>query len=291
MKAAVLMAILALSVRADTWYFTVAGLGGEPEYEQRFNAWAQDLEKIVKGGAGAHVETLAGAAATSEAVRAALARIARGASPQDSLVAMFIGHGSFDGTEYKLNLPGPDLAASELAVLLDRVPAEHQLVVNMTSASGGSLAAFKRHGRVVITATRSGTEKNATIFARCWVEALRDPAADTDKNEVITASEAFQFASRKVTEFYESQKRLATEHPVLDAEGAGGAQFAVVRFGAAQRVALDPSKRKLMAHREDLEQQIDRLKYQKAALPEPEYRKQLTALLLDLARTQVELDK
>jgi hypothetical protein len=289
MKAALLLVIVALTARADTWYFTVAGLGGEPEYEQRFAAWAQEIEKIVKGGAGARVETLSGAAATGEAVRTALGRIAREASPQDSFVAMFIGHGSFDGTEYKINLPGPDLTAAELAVLLDRVPAGRQLVVNMTSASGGSLAALKRPGRVVVTATRSGTEKNATVFARCWIEALRDPAADTDKNEVITAAEAFRFAARKVTEFYESQKRLATEHPVL--EDGGAPQFAVVRFGTAQRAALDPSKRKLMAHREDLEQQIDRLKYQKAALPEPEYRKQLSALLLDLARTQAELDK
>jgi hypothetical protein len=306
MKTALLMALLAFSARADTWYFTVAGLGGEPEYEQRFNAWAQEIEKIVKGGAGARVETLSGAAATSEAVRAALARIAREASPQDSFVAMLIGHGSFDGSEYKINLPGPDLAASELAILLNRIPAERQLVVNMTSASGASIAALQKRGRVVITATRSGTEKNATVFARCWIEALRDPAADTDKNEVITALEAFRFADRKVSEFYESQKRLATEHPLLEdagkgegvrapspenGEGLGAAQFAVVRFGAAQRLAQDPAKRKLMARRQDLEQQIDRLKYQKAALPEPEYRKQLSALLVELARTQAELDR
>jgi hypothetical protein len=306
MKTALLMALLALSARADTWYFTVAGLGGEPEYEQRFNAWAQDIEKIVKGGAGVRVETLSGAAATTEAVRAALARIARESSPQDSFVAMLIGHGSFDGSEYKINLPGPDLAASELAILLNRIPAEHQLVVNMTSASGASIAALQKRGRVVITATRSGTEKNATVFARCWIEALRDPAADTDKNEVITALEAFRFADRKVSEFYESQKRLSTEHPLLEdagkgegvrapapenGEGLAAAQFAVVRFGAAQRLAQDPAKRKLMARRQDLEQQIDRLKYQKAALPEPEYRKQLSALLVELARTQAELDR
>jgi cell division protein FtsB len=65
----------------------------------------------------------------------------------------------------------------------------------------------------------------------------------------------------------------------------------VVRFGAAQRVAQDPVKRKLLARREELEQQIDRLKYQKAAMPAEEYRKQLAALLLDLAKTQAELDK
>ena len=52
---------------------------------------------------------------------------------------------------------------------------------------------------MVITATKTGTEKNATVFARYWVEALRDPAADTDKNETISALEAFRYAERKIT--------------------------------------------------------------------------------------------
>jgi hypothetical protein len=53
----------------------------------------------------------------------------------------------------------------------------------------------------------------------------------------------------------------------------------------------DPAKRALIAKKEDLEQQIDKLKYEKAAMPTPEYKKQLTALLLELAKVQAELDK
>ena len=43
-------------------------------------------------------------------------------------------------------------------------------------------------------------EKNATVFGRYWVEALRDPAADVDKNETISALEAFQYAEKKTGE-------------------------------------------------------------------------------------------
>ena len=39
------------------------------------------------------------------------------------------------------------------------------------------------------------------------------------------------------------------------------------------------------------EQQIDQLKYQKAAIPTDQYRSQLQALLLELAKTQEELEK
>ena len=114
---------------------------------------------------------------------------------------MLIGHGSFDGYEYKINLPGPDLTASELATLLDRIPASRQLVVDMTSASGGAIEFLRKPNRVVITATKSGTEKNATVFARYWVEALNDPAADSDKNDVVSALEAFRFADKKTGGF------------------------------------------------------------------------------------------
>ncbi|MBZ5590682.1 MAG: hypothetical protein LAP39_00485 [Acidobacteriia bacterium] len=298
---------LPVSLRATTYYLTIAGLGGEPEYEQRFAMWAGEIESILKSAGGdASVETLKGPAATRANVRAALEKIAGEAKSQDSLVIMLIGHGSHDGVEYKINLPGPDLSATELAALLDRVPATRQLVVNMTSASGGAINALSKPNRVVITATKTGTERNATVFPRFWVEGLRDPAADTDKNETISALEAFHYAEHKVAEYYESQKRLATEHPLLEdtgkgtgvrapsvenSEGLRAAAFPLVRLGSAKSIAGSPEKRKLFEKKDQLEQQIDELKYNKAVMAPDQYRKRLTALLLELAKTQEELDK
>ena len=176
----------------------------------------------------------------------------------------------------------------------------------MTSASGGSRAVLEKANRVVITATKSGTEKNATVFARYWVEALRDPSADTDKNGVISALEAFTYAQQKTATFYDTNKRLATEHPMLEDTGKGdgvkapsaengqgllAARFTLLRMGSNQTVASTPEKKALLSHREELEAQIDQLKYQKASLPADQYKKQLAALLLDLAKTQAELDK
>jgi hypothetical protein len=290
-----------------TYYVTVAGLGGEPEYEQRFAAQAQEIDKLIRAGnPDAKVQTLSGPQATKAQLQSALAAIAKEAKPSDALVLMLIGHGSFDGVDYKINLPGPDLTAVELAALLDRIPASHQLVVNMTSASGGSRAVLEKPNRAIITATKSGSEKNATIFARYWVEALRDPAADTDKNETVSALEAFVYAEQKTSQFYETQKRLATEHPMLEdtgqsdgtrkpspenGEGRIASQIALLHLGATQAIANTPEKKVLLARREELEQQIDTLKYEKAATPPEEYKKQLQILLLELAKTQAELDK
>jgi len=293
--------------QAAPYYVTVAGLGGEPDYEQRFTALAKDLDKLLKAASNdAHVYTLSGSDATKARLTETLAQIAREAKPSDEFTLILIGHGSYDGEQYKFNLPGPDISGEELAALCDRIAAKRQLIVNTTSASGGSIGALQRAGRIVIAATKSGTEKNATVFARYWVEALSDASADLDKNDVISALEAFRYADRKTASFYESQKRLATEHAVIEdtgkkeavraasaenGEGLLAANFVLLRLGAAQREANDPAKRALLDKKEELERKIDTLKYQKAAMSSEDYKKQLTAALLELARVQEALDK
>jgi hypothetical protein len=284
-------ALLAHSAGAATYILTVAGLGGEPDYEQRFSLWATDTDKILKTGSTDRVvETLKGPDATKARVEAALSKIAGQAKPADAFVLMLIGHGTFDGTDYKFNLPGPDITAAELAAAINKIPATRQVVVDMTSASGAAIQAFKKDNRTVITATKNGQEKNATLFARYWVEALRDPAADVDKNETITALEAFQYADKKTVEFYKEQKRLATEHAQID-DQQRAASFPLLRFGSAAAVVSDPAKKELVAKREELENKIDALKYQKSLMAPADYQKQLTQLLVELSKVQEAIDK
>jgi hypothetical protein len=303
MKAVLALLAGALSLSATTHYVTVAGLGGEPEYEQRFSGWAKDIEKTLRATPDAKVTTFHSATATKTNLETTLRQIAKEATAEDALVLMIIGHGTFDGMDYKMNLPGPDMTAVELATLLDRIPAR-QLVVNMTSSSGGSLAALQRENRALITATKSGSERNATVFARYWVEALRDRTADTDKNEVVSALEAFRYAEQKTANFYESNNRLATEHAVIEDTGKGeptrtpsaqngqgllASRFPLMHLGEAQ--GAQAGNPELLKRKQELEEEIDQLKYRKAAMPLAQYRAQLTILLKELAKTQAELDK
>ena len=299
--------LASLPGRAARYYVTVAGLGGEPEYEQSFTRLAQDVDKTFRAsGRNARVYTLTGRGATRAQLREVLNSIAREAKPEDDFVLVLIGHGSFDGIEYKFNLVGPDISASELARLCDLIAARRQLIVNASSASGGSVSVLERPGRAVIAATKSGTEKNATVFARYWVQALHDPEADVDKDDAISALEAFQYAARKTADFYESQNRLATEHAVFEDTGKNEAvrqpsvgrgeglllsNFILLRLGAAQEAANNPAKRALLAKKEELERRIATLKYRKAAMAEEDYKQQLTAALVALARVQGALDK
>jgi hypothetical protein len=307
LRAVLLLIAAALTAQATSYYVTVAGLGGEPDYDSQFTKWASELQhELEKNGPDAHVTTLAGSAATRVAVQQVLSRLASEIKPEDEFGIFLIGHGTFDGSDYKFNLPGPDISAGELAVLLNRIPAGKQLIVNMTSCSGASIPALARKGRILITATKSGTEKNATLFPRYWIDALHDPAADTDKNGTLSTLEVYRYTAQKTVAYFESQKLLATEHPALtdtgavnaardpgaeNGQGLLAARFAILLPAGETVKTIAPEKQKLVSKKEELEAQIDRLKYQKAAMEPEEYRQQLTALLLELARTQAEIDK
>lgn len=305
MKKLLILAALAMTVRADSYFLTVAGLGGEPEFDQRFTDYAKSLDKILRNEAGAKVDTLFGAEATKANVEAKLKALTQ-TKPDDEFVLMLIGHGTFDDREYKLALPGPDISATELSQLLDKIPAR-QLVVDMTTSSGGAIPILQKPKRVIIAATKAGTEKSSVaIFPRYWIEALQDPAADSDKNEVISALEAFKYAQAKVAKFFETANRLATEHAVIEDTGKGDGvkdpsaengegmianRFALVHLGTSATLAKDPAKQKLLKHLEDLDAQLDELKYEKASTDPAQYRKQLQQLMVDRAQTQAELDK
>src|SRR5690242_9252110 len=95
MKFAALLLVSALSAPAATYYLTISGLGGEPDYDQRFRMWATDIANATK--------TASLTAPAREAVRAKMAELAREVKPDDAFVLMLVGHGSFDGVDYKFN--------------------------------------------------------------------------------------------------------------------------------------------------------------------------------------------
>jgi len=144
---------IALPTHAATYYVVVAGLGGEADYEQRFTAAAKDLDRILTSAApAAHVYLLTGMQATSRQLSETMSEVARNAKADDDFALILIGHGSFDGVEYKFNLVGPDVTAREIAAMCDRIVARRQLIVDTTSRSGGlrsSRVIGLRHSKIL----------------------------------------------------------------------------------------------------------------------------------------------
>ena len=226
------------------------------------------------------------------------------AGSDSPLWVVWIGHGTFDGKDAWFNLRGPDVSAAQVATWLK--PVQRPLVlIHTASASGPFLPALSGTNRVVISATRSGSEQNATRFGAAFVAALGTPAADLDVDEQVSLLEAFLFAVRSVSDSYRSEGRLVTEHALLDDTGDGQGTPATWYRGLqpvqkpkdgrpidgakAHQVTLVPSPfeasltPEFRAKRAEVESRITTLRTRKASLSAADYDRDLEALLLELA--------
>jgi len=215
-----------------------------------------------------------------------LTRLAEVMTPTDTLAVFLIGHGTHDGEQYKYNLPGPDIDGETLASLMSAIPASRQLVVNATSASGAVLESWLSEGRTLITATRTGGERNATRFGEHWTAALSSDEADANKNGAITIQEAFDFTARMVADSYESEGTLATEHPQLVGETTNSFNVALLE----ERVATTEELEGLLAQLDVLEGEVEVLRQRREQMDNDVYLEGLQALLLELALVQREID-
>ena len=289
-----LMLTLALTMpaaHAELRVLVVSGLGGEPDYEKRFQQQASAVAAAAAraGAKKDDIALLSGERARKDALEDALTSLATRAQKNDQVLVVLIGHGAYDGEDYRFNLPGPDMTGREIGAWLDKLQAGQQLVVNATSASGAVIESWKRPNRIVITATKSGTERNATRFAEYWVQALSSAEADRDKNDTVTAAEAFEFAARKVADAFKSDAALATEHARM--EGGNGGNFLVARLGESAVLPDDPALAALVAEQTGLEQQIEQLKGRKPALERAQYYDELEKVLLTLAKLDRRIDE
>jgi hypothetical protein len=283
--------LAALGAQAATQVLVVAGLGGEPQYEERFTQWSQSMATAAVTATGNQdsVVRLAGEGATRDAIARELARITRSVGAGDQFMLMLVGHGSFDGNEYRLNLPGPDMTGAELLALIEKIPAGvPQLIINGTSTSGAIADKWARANRVIITATRNGGERNATRFAGFWAEAMTHDAADRDKDGAVTALEAYDYATRKVNDAFKADAALLTEHAKLTGSEPG--RFVVARLGAAALFASDAELIALRRQQGGIEGRLAELKPLKAQVPIEEYYNRIEPVLVELARLGEKVD-
>ncbi|MEM8982603.1 MAG: hypothetical protein AAGC71_06230 [Pseudomonadota bacterium] len=280
--AATLAALSTITAHAaGTDVLIATGLGGEAAYASEFAVTADAIRAAVESLPGEpRVTELRDAAATKDA----FADYFEALTEPDLLYVFLVGHGSFDDTVYKFNIPGPDITAPELADWLNEAAGGRQLVVLTGSASGAAVDALQQDNRAVITATRSGSERHATRFGAEFAKALANEAADLDKNRRVSASEAFELTKRRVADSYTNDQQLATEHPVLSGDGAD--RILLARLDAVQADAADPELARLTAIRDSINAEIETLLATRDDTPEAVYRDTFTRLLIDLAEAE-----
>ncbi|MFN0177692.1 MAG: C13 family peptidase [Gemmatimonadales bacterium] len=292
----------------ETHVLIITGLAGEPQYRTAFaklgrtlrdaaiERWgvADSLVRYLAEDPAADKTRITGRSTKVE-ILATVAAVAARAQPNDVVLLFLAGHGSQQGDQPQFNLPGPDLTAGDLAMALGALDQQLVVVVNTASASGGFVPALTGRGRIVITATKSGFERNATTFGDWFVKALTSDEADADKNGRISVAEAYGYARREVVRSYQTGKKLLTEHAQLDDDGDGKGTHELAATGdggVAKTVSFtltkaptitDPKLAPLVAERRQLEAAVAGLRARKATMDSTGYERELERLLVRLA--------
>lgn len=282
---AIALCLLAATGRAATAVVIVEGLGGNDRYRGEFAGQVERLEAASATlSPPPEIRVFRATAEYRDALLAHLRELAARLDDADLVIVYLVGHGSYDDHEYKFNMPGPDLTDAEFREAFEGLPAENLVVVNTSSASGAAHDAWQDDARTIITATRSGVERHATRFGGYFVAALDDPGADLDKNERITAREAFDYASRAVDDYFESNGQLATEHARITGERAG--RITLAALGGPREAPADPALDPLLAERDALNARIEELRLARDDMPTDEYEARLLELMLELATAE-----
>jgi hypothetical protein len=295
--------LLPVNVSATPEVMVVLGAPGTENYEKKFSTWAASWKSAcAKGGAlYTEVSMPKGKKSSREQLRE---WIAARISGKAALWIILVGHGTFDGENARFNLRGPDVSAAEFAGWLK--PVNRPLVlVNTASSSAPFISALSGKDRVVVTATRSGSEQNFARFGEFLSLNIGSVEADLDKDGQTSVLEAFLVSARQVADFYKKEGRLATEHPLLDdngdqlgtppdwfrgirpvkkasdgsPDGYRAHQFHLVLGELEKRIP-----EKLRQERDALELEVYRLRDRKKELPEDEYYLELEIMLRKISQ-------
>jgi hypothetical protein len=290
----------------------VTGLSGEPSFAASFTTAGGALIEAACGPWGVSDSSVVwlaedpardrqriGGRATRGAIDTAFSQLAARSKRGDVIAVILIGHGSSQGADSRLSIPGADPTAADYSRWLDRFTGRTVVAVVAASGSGDFLPVLARPGRIVITATRSSTERNESYFGSRFAHGLASLEADADKDGRVSVLEAFGYAQREVAAAYQADGRLQTEHAQLDDDGDGrgtatpgvdgttdGALARRVTFGKSAAVN-DPRVAALLEERRELETQVEALRRRKDSMTEAAYLAELERLLVAIAeRTQ-----
>jgi dTDP-4-dehydrorhamnose reductase len=107
------------SAQARPTVIIVVGAAGEDEFGQNFAKWAGQWEKASEESGAKHLTIgVQNPGATNDLAELTKTLAEEPKAAPGELWLVLIGHGTFDGKEARFNLRGPDLTATNLALML-----------------------------------------------------------------------------------------------------------------------------------------------------------------------------
>ena len=213
----------------DTHILVITGLGGDPAYSERFMEWGSALvaaagekfglpaDRIIYLGEDPAADPRIHDRSTQENVDRAFTKLVSNSQPGDQhlrradrarqLHRRRISLQSSRARPHRGGFrPAPRSALRSASGV--REPRQCEWRIREGTLGRGDAPSSPR--------TRTGRERNETIFGGYFVDAFTGETADLNQDGRVSVWEAFEFARTEVTREYETSNRIATEHPVLD---------------------------------------------------------------------------
>lgn len=233
-------------------------------------------ETLQKNGRFDQVEVLLGRQVTAPNVEASLTKVARSVGPNDTVVMFFAGHGTYQRDEKAPNglqntiimFDRPHISDDQLNDWLKKINTQKFLWIFDCCFSGGIVKKGRRgmndvpvkagasgavlqdqadnfyfQGKALIgssdaneTSIEIGGSINHGIFSYWFAKGINDKDADLNRDQVITALEAFEWSSRRITEM--ATKFNHKQHPQI----SGNASGIILSGEAAKPVPVPPKQ-------------------------------------------------
>ncbi|MEP6781186.1 MAG: hypothetical protein ABJC26_14920 [Gemmatimonadaceae bacterium] len=275
----------------QTHMIIITGLAGEPQYAKKFLETTDALVDAARdkwGVADSSLFVLSEDPAldpkhvkyksTKEEVARAFLSLSKRVSSGDVVFVFLNGHGSGEGADSRVNVPGVDPTAADFNSWLLAFTKQTVVFVNAASGGGDFVPVLAAPGRIIVSATKTAMERNEATFATPFVIGLTTAEADADKDGKVSVIEAFTYAKKEVAKAYEKDGRMLTEHATL----SDSILARQISFGGP-RASTDPKIVALVAERQALESQVAALRSRKATMDSTAYQSDLEKLLIAIA--------
>jgi hypothetical protein len=161
--------------------------------------------------------------------------------PTDRFILYYIGQANAIKDTLRLNLPGPDITAEQLAGWLKPIKSENVLVILDCPNAGLAVKPLAGPGRIILCSSRHD-QPYSPRFSDYFIPAMIAPESDLNHDGKISLLETLQQTAGKIDQFYRDRNQLKTENFLVEDDGDGIPSQQPWRYRENKKDGLNASK-------------------------------------------------
>ena len=202
----------------------IFGSPGTPQFQHDFEDARADLGRVLEAN-GFGPEQQRVLKGDGQTLQTELAKISK--KTYGNLFIFVAGHANGRDEQAMLHLPGQDRSYAELMPLIEKIHARQRILVAAVPQAHVWAKRFSGKGQIVLAGNARREfdfipAQFLKIFPAMFTKAAERQARDLEAGPAnVSLAEVFLMTSRRVERWYKRNHLLATEIPVLEADGDG----------------------------------------------------------------------